>query len=62
VAYPREEALAVLEGAYLAEEDVVAASYQESFQGVEVEVVAYQGQMPQEVAYQDCFVVEASQV
>jgi len=54
VAYPREEALAVLEGAYLAEEDVVAASYQESFQGVEVEVVAYQGQMPQEVAYQDC--------
>jgi len=54
VASPREEALAVLEGAYLVEEDAVAASYQGSFQEVEVEVVAYQGQMPQVVAKQDC--------
>jgi len=54
--------LASLEEAYLAEANVVVASCQASFQVVEVEVVACRGQMPQVVAYQDCLVVEASQV
>ena len=54
MAFPEEGALAALVGACLVEEYVAAASYQESFQVEEVEVVAYQGQMPQGVAYQDC--------